>query len=42
MYYGGDLVEVGLALVIVLGWYAESGRALQRERRRSDAVAGGV
>ncbi|MEO3785083.1 cytochrome c oxidase assembly protein [Actinocorallia sp. B10E7] len=40
MYYGGDLVEVGLALVIVLGWYAETGRSLSRERRRMDAVPG--
>jgi len=38
MYYGGDLVEVGLALVIVLDWYAEGGRTLRRERRRMDAV----
>ncbi|WP_106399026.1 cytochrome c oxidase assembly protein [Actinocorallia populi] len=42
MYYGGDLVEVGLALVIVLGWYADTGRALQRRRRRLGAVPSGV
>lgn len=38
MYYGGDLVEVGLALVILLGWYAETGRSLRRRQRRTGAV----
>jgi putative membrane protein len=35
MYYGGDVVEVGLAVVLAAKWYAAGGRALTRERRRS-------
>jgi putative membrane protein len=31
MYYGGDLIEVAVALVIALQWYAAAGRALARE-----------
>ena len=31
MYYGGDLAEVGLAVVIAMGWFAAAGR---RSRRR--------
>lgn len=38
MYYGGDLVEVGLALVVLLGWYAETGRSLRRRQRRGAAA----
>ncbi|PJM99081.1 hypothetical protein CG740_32650 [Streptomyces sp. CB01201] len=34
MYYGGDLVEIALAAVVGLRWYAASGRRLARERRR--------
>jgi putative membrane protein len=34
MYYGGDLVEVGLAVVIAVQWYLAGGRALERARRR--------
>ncbi|MDN3359240.1 cytochrome c oxidase assembly protein [Actinomadura sp. DC4] len=30
MYYGGDLAEIGLAVVIATGWYAASGRRLRR------------
>jgi putative membrane protein len=40
MYYGGDLAEVGLAVVIAVGWYAAGGRTLRRSRRRAAAVAG--
>lgn len=36
MYYGGDLVEVGLALVLALGWYAERERSLRRQRRHRE------
>ncbi|MFJ7216051.1 cytochrome c oxidase assembly protein [Amycolatopsis sp. NPDC098790] len=32
MYYGGDLVELGLALVVALSWYAARGRAVSRRR----------
>lgn len=34
MYYGGDLVEIALAVVVGLQWYAASGRRLARESRR--------
>ncbi|WP_410673761.1 cytochrome c oxidase assembly protein [Amycolatopsis sp. cmx-4-68] len=34
MYYGGDVVELGLALVVALSWYAARGRAEARARRR--------
>ncbi|MGV9366304.1 cytochrome c oxidase assembly protein [Amycolatopsis sp. NPDC003731] len=33
MYYGGDVVELGLALIIALQWYAARGRAEARSRR---------
>ncbi|MFF9222038.1 cytochrome c oxidase assembly protein [Streptomyces viridosporus] len=36
MYYGGDLVEAALAVVLAASWYAATGRALMR-RRRADA-----
>lgn len=39
MYYGGDLAEIGLAVVLALGWYAAGGRTLHRARRRTAAVA---
>jgi putative membrane protein len=35
MYYGGDLIEVALAAVLATGWYAATGRALLRTRRRA-------
>jgi putative membrane protein len=35
MYYGGDLAEIGLAVVIAVGWYAAGGRTLRRSRRRA-------
>jgi putative membrane protein len=34
MYYGGDVVEIGLALVIALRWYAATGRKRLHERKR--------
>jgi putative membrane protein len=37
MYYGGDLAEIGLAVVIAMGWYAAGGRSLRRSRRRAAA-----
>lgn len=44
MYYGGDLVEAGLAVVLAGSWYAAAGRAQKRRRRvdprvRQPAVA---
>jgi putative membrane protein len=32
MYYGGDLAEIGLAVVIAAQWYAAGGRDLRRSR----------
>jgi putative membrane protein len=34
MYYGGDLAEIGLAVVIAARWYAAGGRSLRRAARR--------
>ncbi|MFI5675520.1 cytochrome c oxidase assembly protein [Streptomyces cellulosae] len=33
MYYGGDVVEAALAMVLGVGWYAAGGRARARARR---------
>ncbi|WP_221361539.1 cytochrome c oxidase assembly protein [Streptomyces beigongshangae] len=38
MYYGGDLVEVALAVVLGVGWYASAGRARARRARRERAA----
>lgn len=38
MYYGGDLVEIGLATVLAVQWYAGTGRAHARRRRRAEAA----
>jgi putative membrane protein len=35
MYYGGDVVEAALAVVLGLGWYTAGGRARARRTRRS-------
>jgi putative membrane protein len=32
MYYGGDLAEIALAVVVAAQWYAAGGRALRRSR----------
>lgn len=34
MYYGGDLAEAGLAVLMGVAWYAGAGRARARRRRR--------
>jgi putative membrane protein len=39
MFYGGDAVELALALAIMLAWYSRTGRELDRQRRRLNAVA---
>ncbi|MFS0692988.1 cytochrome c oxidase assembly protein [Streptomyces nitrosporeus] len=36
MYYGGDLAEAALAVVVAASWYAATGRAWARERRTAD------
>jgi Predicted membrane protein (DUF2243) len=38
MYYGGTVVEVTLAAVVIAQWYQISGRPLTRTRRRSQSV----
>ncbi|WP_410572990.1 cytochrome c oxidase assembly protein [Amycolatopsis sp. cmx-4-61] len=35
MYYGGDVVEFGLALIVALQWYAARGREEARSSRRT-------
>ncbi|MDT7804871.1 MAG: putative rane protein [Actinomycetota bacterium] len=39
MYYGGDAVELALALIVALGWYAARGRAEAHARRRAGSAA---
>jgi putative membrane protein len=39
MYYGGTVVEVTLAAVVMAQWYQISGRPLTRTRRRSQSAA---
>jgi hypothetical protein len=38
MYYGGTVIEVALAAVVMAQWYLASGRALARTRRRSQSL----
>ncbi|MDH6514971.1 cytochrome c oxidase assembly factor CtaG [Streptomyces sp. SAI-208] len=38
MYYGGDLVEAGLAVLMGVGWYAAAGRARTRRPRRGSGA----
>ena len=38
MYYGGTVIEVALAAVVMAQWYLVSGRALARTRRRSQSL----
>jgi len=35
MYYSGDVVEIAMAIVLAVTWYAAGGRALDRARRRA-------
>ncbi len=39
MFYGGDAVEVLLAVALLAGWYARGGRRLRAERRRAAGQA---
>jgi hypothetical protein len=32
MYYGGTVIDVALAVIIMAQWYAATGRALARQR----------
>ena len=38
MYYGGTVIEVALAAVVMAQWYLASGRAVARTRRRSQSL----
>jgi hypothetical protein len=38
MYYGGTVIEVALAAVVMAQWYLVSGRTLARTRRRSQSA----
>lgn len=38
MFYGGDAIEIALAVALLLPWYARTGRRLAHERRRAAAV----
>ncbi|MEU0407547.1 cytochrome c oxidase assembly protein [Streptomyces griseorubiginosus] len=42
MYYGGDLVEAGLAVLMGTAWYAAAGRVRARRRRRGSAAGEAV
>ncbi|GAA3389845.1 cytochrome c oxidase assembly protein [Streptomyces roseoviridis] len=42
MYYGGDLVEAALAVVLAGSWYAATGRARTRHRARRPAPEAAV
>ncbi|WP_279389257.1 cytochrome c oxidase assembly protein [Streptomyces sp. BK205] len=37
MYYGGDVAEVGLAVLLGVGWYTAAGRARARPGRRDSS-----
>ncbi|WP_432545470.1 cytochrome c oxidase assembly protein [Kineococcus sp. SYSU DK004] len=39
--YGGDVVELALAVLLFAGWYRAAGRGLERERRRAAAAVSG-
>jgi putative membrane protein len=38
MYYGGTVIEVALAAIVMAQWYLASGRALARTRRRPESA----
>ncbi|MFI6851557.1 cytochrome c oxidase assembly protein [Streptomyces sp. NPDC050416] len=40
MYYGGDVVDAALAVVLGMGWYTAGGRARARRTRRGAAPTG--
>jgi len=37
MFYGGDAIELALAVALLVPWYARTGRQIARERRRTTA-----
>lgn len=42
MYYGGTVIDLALAIVLMAQWYQASGRALARTARRRNAGACGI
>jgi putative membrane protein len=38
MFYGGDAADAGMALAVMIAWYARSGRQLAHDRRRASPV----
>ncbi|MFI8306358.1 cytochrome c oxidase assembly protein [Streptomyces sp. NPDC085927] len=40
MYYGGDLVEAALGVVLAASWYRATGRAQRHHRRRAASATG--
>jgi putative membrane protein len=38
MYYGGNIVEILLAAILMRTWYTRSGRILRREQRRAQSA----
>jgi putative membrane protein len=42
LFYGGDVVELMLAVGLFAGWYARTGRVLRHERRRFEHAVDGA
>jgi len=42
MFYGGDVIEIALAVAVLSGWYARTGRQLSRARRRQSETGTGT
>jgi putative membrane protein len=40
MFYGGDVIDVGLSLAVMTAWYARGGRQLAHARRRAGLSVG--
>lgn len=41
MFYGGDAIDVALAVAVMTAWYARTGRALTHQRRRAQRAGAG-
>lgn len=42
MYYGGTVIDIALAIVLMAQWYQASGRALARSARQMRLAAQGI
>lgn len=42
MFYGGDAIELALAIALLLRWYSRAGRQIARERRRTTITRPGT